>query len=234
MTERTPLDHPADPDELYSPPEYVDAAREVMGGIELDPASCAAANRVVRAERYYSKADEGETRNWRAESIWLNPPRREWVIDRFTWRMARGYEAGVFRQGIALVDSATESYWFQYLGASADAIIFPPDRSHFWREDENGEEMESDALGAHALIYLGGDPDRFLDVMRKRVGGFGYVANPAEDAPRRPAPPPFRKRKRKPGEPSFAEFWRGKFKLEPGESEDDDPRYQALARKYLT
>lgn len=224
---------PADPDELYSPPEYVAGARAAMGGIELDPASCAAANRVVRAERYYAKADAGETRDWRAETVWLSPPRAEGGIDKFTWRMAMDYEAGVFRQGIALVDGSTESDWFQTLGASADAIIFPPNRARFWRADANGEETQSIALGGHALIYFGDAPDRFLDVMRKSVGGFGYRADvAAADALRRtPAENRAPKTALKDGEQSFVERWRGKFS--PAEREDD-PRYRYLARKYLT
>ena len=235
MPERTRLDHSADPDELYSPAEYVDAAREAMGGIALDPASCAVANDVVRAERYYAKDDLGQTRDWRADSVRLSPPRSAPAFDQFVWRMAADYEAGVFRQGIALVDSDTESDWFQTLGASADAIIFPPKRARFWRADGDGEKAKSAAPpGGHALIYFGDRPDRFLDAMRKRVGGFGCRAASLSDTPRRP-PPPSAAGRTSEGDsgdcaPSFASRWRGKFS--PAER-DDDPRYRALARKYL-
>ena len=235
MTEQATISqHPADPDELRSPAEYVDAAREAMGGIELDPASCAVANGVVRAERYYAKDDLGQTRDWRADSVWLSPPRSSPTFDQFIWRMAADYEAGVFRQGIALVDSSTESDWFQTLGASADAIIFPPKRARLWRADGDGGESKSAAPVGHALIYFGDRPDRFLDIMRKRVGGLGYGASPTSNAQRRPPPPTAARRVRESGSgdgaTSFAERWRGKFS--PAER-DDDPRYRALARKYL-
>src|SRR5579859_6970510 len=60
--------------EWYTPAPYVNAARQVMGGIELDPASCAQANRTVQAARYYSQADNGLAQDWTCRSLWCNPP----------------------------------------------------------------------------------------------------------------------------------------------------------------
>ena len=234
MPERAIPNLPTAPDELYSPAEYVDAAREAMGGIALDPASCAVANEVVRAERCYAKDDLGQTRDWRADSVWLNPPRSAPTFDQFIWRMMADYEAGVFRQGTALVDNSTESDWFQLLGTSADAIIFPPKRARLWRADGDGGKAKIAAPAGHALIYFGDRPDRFLDIMRKRLGGFGYSAA-SSDTQRRPETPTtaasrVRESDSGNGAPSFASRWRGKFS--PAER-DDDPRYRALARKYL-
>lgn len=41
--------------EWYSPPWIVERARSLMGGIDLDPASCADAQRLVRAERWFDR-----------------------------------------------------------------------------------------------------------------------------------------------------------------------------------
>jgi len=60
--------------EWYTPPEILDAVRDVIGDIELDPASCAAANEFVRAERFYTIEDDGLSKFWEARSLFLNSP----------------------------------------------------------------------------------------------------------------------------------------------------------------
>jgi ParB family chromosome partitioning protein len=69
--------------EYYTPPVFVEAARKVLGRIDLDPASCAAANEIIRADYYYSleNGDDGLKLPWRG-SVYLNPPFktvRHWV-----------------------------------------------------------------------------------------------------------------------------------------------------------
>lgn len=56
----------------YTPPAIVDAARYVLGRIDLDVASDATAQAVVRAERWYDR--DGLAQPWDAASLWLNPP----------------------------------------------------------------------------------------------------------------------------------------------------------------
>lgn len=59
--------------EHYTPVEYADAAHYVLGAIDLDPASCAAANKRIRARQYYTKAQCGQHRPWFGR-VWINPP----------------------------------------------------------------------------------------------------------------------------------------------------------------
>lgn len=65
--------HSSASNEWYTPPEIVEAAREVLGGIDLDPASCEEANKVVRASRIYTIGDDGLSKPWSGHVL-LNPP----------------------------------------------------------------------------------------------------------------------------------------------------------------
>jgi len=59
--------------EYYTPTEIIEAARVVMGNIDLDPASCDFANETVLAKKYYSKLDNGLSKEWHG-NIWMNHP----------------------------------------------------------------------------------------------------------------------------------------------------------------
>lgn len=51
-------------DEWYTMPRYIEAARTVLGHIDLDPASTERANRIIKATHYYTKQDDGLTQHW--------------------------------------------------------------------------------------------------------------------------------------------------------------------------
>jgi hypothetical protein len=65
--------HSCDSPEWFTPAPYVEAARKVLGGIDLDPASHREANRIVRARRFYSEKQNGLRRPWSGR-VFLNPP----------------------------------------------------------------------------------------------------------------------------------------------------------------
>lgn len=62
--------------EHYTPPEIIAAARYTLGEIDLDPASCARANTVVKARAFCHR--DGLDADWDFEQaparVWLNPP----------------------------------------------------------------------------------------------------------------------------------------------------------------
>ena len=89
-----------DGNERYTPSKYIMAARKVMGHINLDPASCAVANLVVKADEYYDKTNDGLGKDWHGR-VWLNPPFTgnlgEWI-----YKLVEEYKSGRVTQAIVL------------------------------------------------------------------------------------------------------------------------------------
>ena len=65
--------HSSENDEHVTPLEVANAARQVLEVIELDPASDALANTIIRARRIYTKKDDGLAQPWHGR-VFLNPP----------------------------------------------------------------------------------------------------------------------------------------------------------------
>lgn len=148
--------HNSGNNEWYTPKAYIDAAFEVMGGIDLDPASSAIANEIIKATTYHTSEDDGLSKNW-AGHVWMNPPYSSELISKFTSKLCEHFNAGEIIEAIVLVNNATETGWFQEMAELASAICFPKGRVKFWHP-----ERESAApLQGQAVLYLGKQAKKF-------------------------------------------------------------------------
>lgn len=153
--------------EWYTPSEYIEAAREVMGSIDLDPASSEIANEVVKAKAYYTAEDDGLTCPWFG-NIWLNPPYAADLIGQFIDALVGNREN--YHQAIVLVNNATETRWFTSLVEISSAIIFPASRVKFYMPDgKTGAPLQG-----QAVAYIGDEPERFLEIFSR----FGWGMKP--------------------------------------------------------
>ena len=153
--------------EWYTPPAYIEAARSVLGEIDLDPASSAPANDVVKASQFFSLADDGLAQPWHGR-VWLNPPYAQPLIAHFADKLAASVRAGDVTAAVVLVNNATETDWFCTLASTASAICFPEGRVRFWTP---AREAESVPLQGQAVLYTGPARDRFC----QEFGSFGVV-----------------------------------------------------------
>ena len=78
--------------EWYSPAWLVEAATAALGGIELDPATTAAANQLIGAERIYTIDDDGLAQPWVARSVFVGPPFN--LRHLFAEKLVAEYQAG--------------------------------------------------------------------------------------------------------------------------------------------
>jgi hypothetical protein len=78
--------------ERYTPAEYIASARSVLGAIDLDPASNAQAQRIVKAARYLTIEDDGLAHPWQGR-VWLNPPYHRGLLPAFVDKLVEEVEA---------------------------------------------------------------------------------------------------------------------------------------------
>ena len=141
------------PVEWYTPEHVIDAAAQVMGDFDLDPASCENANRIVNALKFYTLEDNGLEQPW-AGRVWLNPPYD--AVGPWVEKLIAEYEAGNVTEAVLLVNANTETRWFEKLWKFS--ICFVRGRLKFWNPEK------TTAVGAphgNAVIYVGAFPERF-------------------------------------------------------------------------
>lgn len=166
--------HSSESNEWYTPARYIEAARTVLGGIDLDPASCEYANTTVKAAHYFSEQDDGFAQEWRGR-VWLNPPYGRELGEsnqgRWSAKLIEEYRAGRVTAAILLVNAVTDRVWFQALWDHA--ICFTDHRVHFYNEQKEAEDT-SPSHG-NVFVYIGNDCQKFADAFQQ----FGViVTNP--------------------------------------------------------
>jgi phage N-6-adenine-methyltransferase len=155
----------SDQNDWRTPRKYLDAARAVMGGIDLDPASSLEANETVQAQELYTEADNGLDKPWKGR-VWLNPPYGG-EARLFVERMIKEYQVGNVTTAMLLVNShPTETKWFQQLFDYTVCFIAG-------RIDFGGPSRAVASTSTHgsAIVYLGKEIDKF----RQEFSKFGAV-----------------------------------------------------------
>lgn len=150
------VSHNSGDNEWYTPAPFIKAAREAMGGIDVDPASCPLANETVEAAKYYTAEDDGLTRPW-VGRVWLNPPYAQPLIRQFCEGLVKRYQEGEVRAACVLVNNGTETAWGQALLSCAAAVCFPKSRVKFYSPGG----AKSSPLQGQLVAYFGDDADRF-------------------------------------------------------------------------
>lgn len=166
-TKKAHVVHNSGENEWYTPSEYLEAARVVMGDIDCDPASCEIANHRVGATVFYTAEDDGLSKPW-GERVWLNPPYSQPLVSQFAEVVVSRFEAGEIKQAVILVNNATETAWFQRILLEASAVCFVTGRIKFFNV---AGRPEGAPLQGQAVLYLGENWREFI----KEFSVFGIV-----------------------------------------------------------
>jgi hypothetical protein len=175
MTELRDLKNSQASGEWYTPLPYLEAARKVMGSIELDPASSDAANLRVNAERIFTMEENGLLQKWFARTLWLNAPGRTSGSGQAKWQqhLITEYKAGRTKEAIMCVFNAsgTETRWFQDLLGNYPMCLtnhrikFIPEAGRY------ADTSKNQPLHGNAFVYFGANRERFAAVFTQ----FGKV-----------------------------------------------------------
>lgn len=153
--------HSSESNEWYTPKRYADLAHAVMGGIDLDPASCQAANQNIQANRIFDIDDGGFDRKWSGR-VWLNPPygRGDDGSNQAAWsqKLIAEYKSGNVSEAMLLVNAATGNKWFADLWEFP--ICFVDHRIRF----VSPQGQNSQPTHSNVIVYLGENTRRFIEV----------------------------------------------------------------------
>lgn len=152
--------------EWYTPPAYLEAARKVMGSIDVDPASSEIANRIVGATTFYSAKDDGRRKPWNG-NVFMNPPYSQPLVSEFCELLVKKYWNKEVKQACVLINNATETSFYHQLLNGCSAVCMIKGRVKFL--DEKGNEG-APLQGQH-LVYFGDNYIRFAQVFSQ----FGFV-----------------------------------------------------------
>lgn len=148
--------------EWGTPVEIIEAVREVLGQIDCDPATHAAAQLRIRAISYYTAAENGLGRQWLGR-VFLNPPYERGLIEKFAIKLLMELAAKRATEAIVLVNAQTDTVWFQYLKPVASAECNPIGRVRFL----NSDGKPGMPLVGQAILYFGDRPERFVEVFTR-------------------------------------------------------------------
>lgn len=152
--------------EWYTPTYIIEAAKEVMGGIDLDPASCDLANDSVGAERYFTEKDNGLDKEWFGR-VWLNPPYSMPLIKQFVDKLILEWNAGNIDEACVLTNNATDTSWFHKLIESDGVVCLTKGRIRFSSPKNSGISPRQ----GQAIFYFGDNSIEFA----KEFAKFGTI-----------------------------------------------------------
>jgi len=170
--------------EHYTPVELMSLVHQVLGHIDLDPASNELANEIVDARAFFTKHDNGLSKPWFGK-VWMNHPFHkgekacnlrckkktcetrghcitEDIPGNYDWTsyLANEYEEGRVDEAICITFSSMSETWMT--GPLLPNLqCFPRGRIHYRKPDGT---INKQATKGSVLTYFGKNGDKFKQV----------------------------------------------------------------------
>lgn len=175
--------------EYFTLPKIADTAREFLSGIDLDPASCPAANQIIKADNYFTKDENGLSLPWHGR-IWMNHPfgKKEAACTKpgpkcerlktntrhkchnydfygnKAWidKLISEYQIANVEEALCITYALTSEAWFQPLMQFPQCFLCP--RTNYYGAD--GQIVKGVTKGS-VITYLGGRTLQFWKSFQK-------------------------------------------------------------------
>lgn len=151
--------------EYYTPQPILEAARWVLGEIDLDVSSSAEANRRVQAKKYYTAADDGLTREWHGR-VWMNHPFGRTANPKWVAKLEAEYAANRCTAALCITFASTSERWFRPLLMRPQAYL----NGRTGYVLPNGKTLRGCTKGS-VVTYYGTNVQRFAEAF----GALGIV-----------------------------------------------------------
>jgi hypothetical protein len=165
------LKHVSPPDsERYTPPEIIAAVKEVLGQIDLDPATTPLVNKTfIRAKQFYTKETNGLNREnpWGGR-VYINPPGGHSQPRAFWERLIIEHTSGNVSAGIFLaftMEHLMQSQHWNYMMLRQPFCI-PEKRLTFYREKNGRLEPREYTEFSSVIVYVGKNVKRFTNTFK--------------------------------------------------------------------
>jgi DNA N-6-adenine-methyltransferase (Dam) len=152
--------------EWFTSAEYIEAAREVLGEIDVDPASHVIAQTTVRAKRYFTVRDDRLAQPWTGR-VWLNPPFTKEFVERFINKLVDQVRGGHVVAAVAVTPNFTDTAWWHRAARAASSICLKRGRIRWIAP--SGDECS--LWDGQTFFYFGADAARFDAIF----GKFGLI-----------------------------------------------------------
>lgn len=152
--------------EWFTPIQYIESAKIVMGDIDLDPATSAFGQKRISAKKCYTVKEDALINEWIGK-IWLNPPYSQPLISNFITKLIEQFKSENVKEAIVLTHNYTDTSWFHLAETLCTLICFTKGRIKFEAEDGS---IASPTQGS-AFFYYGSNGKAF----KKEFIKYGFI-----------------------------------------------------------
>lgn len=144
----------------FTPKDFIEKVRQVLGSIDLDPATSQLPQTWIQATRYFTTQENGLAQVWKGK-VFVNPPygKTNGKSNQEVWskKLIKHYENGEIEEAILLVNSTHGYKWYESLWTKYPVCLVR-ERIRFVKPDGT---VGGQAKRGQTFVYFGSNVKNF-------------------------------------------------------------------------